>query len=145
MTTSSSSSHYTQYVSYHVGLLNDFKGQAGIYPPFIDAEYTHAEDIDEGHQAFVDTLEKLCQITHYTDTASEQGQWLVSRIVSSYSHLMPLLPRDLLWFFGGDCLHYMPDEEILFYQQLDELRFAAEEGGKAFDYPAAKASLAKSH
>jgi hypothetical protein len=26
----------------------------------------------------------------------------------------------LLWFFGGDCLHYLDDEEIAAYQARDE-------------------------
>jgi hypothetical protein len=58
---------------------------------------------------------------------------------------MPLLNRDLLWFFGGNCLHYMPDDEISFYQQLEELRFSAEEAGNGFDYAAAKQSLTQTH
>jgi len=51
------------------------------------------------------------------------------------------LPRDLLWFFGGDCLHFMPDEEIAFYQALDELRFSAEARGQIFNYAQAKKQL----
>jgi hypothetical protein len=39
----------------------------------------------------------------------------------------------------------MPDDEIAFYQALDELRFTAEDAGNHFDYVAAKSSLAKSH
>jgi hypothetical protein len=47
-----------------------------------------------------------------------------------------------LWFFGGDCLHFMPDEEIQLYQQLDERRFAVEETGEDFDWATEKQLLA---
>jgi hypothetical protein len=36
--------------------------------------------------------------------------------------MTPLFPRDVLYLLGGECLHYMPDEEISAYQELDELR-----------------------
>jgi hypothetical protein len=45
-----------------------------------------------------------------------------------------MVPRDLLWFFGGDCLHYMPDEEIGLFQELDERRHQAELDGAPFDW-----------
>jgi hypothetical protein len=132
--------HYTQYTDYHVGLLKEFKEAAQTQAPFI-----LSSELTEDDNEFINTLNTLCQTAHYTEVLNEQGQWLVGRIISAYSHLTPLLPRDLLWFFGGDCLHYMPDDEIRFYQQLDELRFTAEKTNDTFDYLAAKASLSKPH
>lgn len=132
--------HYTQYILYHVGLLKEFKASASQQPPFISENVQSEEDT-----LFISTLDELANMESYSESLNEKGQWLLSRVVSTYSHLMPLLSRDLLWFFGGDCLHYMPDEEIDFYQQLDELRYAAEEAGTAFDYAEAKASLRKAH
>lgn len=132
--------HYTQYLHYHVGLLKEFKEQSRQQSPFSSDTLVREED----HE-WLTALEELSQLEHYTESAMERGQWLIGRVVSTYSHLMPLLSRDLLWFFGGDCLHYMPDEEIAFYQQLDELRFAAEEANKPFDYADAKTSLTQSH
>jgi len=44
------------------------------------------------------------------------------------------VPRDLLWFFGGDCLHFMPDDEIAVFQQLEERRYEAEQNDKPFDW-----------
>jgi len=139
--------HYTQYVSYHVGLLQQFKAAVDPYPPFsyVDADQTDAPQLTEDDQEFINTLDHLCELEAYDETANHQGQWLVARIISAYSHLTHLLPRDILWFFGGDCLHYMPDEEITFYQQLDELRFAAEESDGDFDYGKAKENLTKAH
>ena len=48
----------------------------------------------------------------------------------------------LLWFFGGDCLHFMPDEEIDLFQRLDERRYEAEERGETFDWNREKQLLA---
>jgi len=138
--------HYTQYLNHHVTLLylnhhvtllNEFKKLCEQEYPFNDKPLK-----DEDHTVFLETLSTLCALKKYSDGTNEKGQWLISRIVSAYSHLMPEVPRDLLWFFGGDCLHYMPDEEIAFYQQLDELRFTAEESGKPFDIKEAKRTLA---
>jgi hypothetical protein len=132
--------HYTQYLKHHVDLLQQFKVASENLPPFIQKE-----DNNEDDHEWLDALEKLCIMNDHNEETNVQGQQLVLRVVSTYSHLMPLLSRDILWFFGGDCLHYMPDDEIGFYQQLDELRFSAEEAGHDFDYAAAKQHLAKKH
>jgi hypothetical protein len=71
----------------------------------------------------------------------EEGPLLVSRLFTTYPDFAPAFPRDLLWFLAGDCLHYMPDEEIQVYQQLDEMRAAAAEQGKLLDLRQARASL----
>ena len=39
-----------------------------------------------------------------------------------------------MWFFGGDCLNFMPDEEIEMYQILEERRFHALENDEPFDW-----------
>ena len=52
------------------------------------------------------------------------------------------MPRDLLWFFGGDCLHFMPDDEIEMYQALEERRFYALENDEPFDWNQEKQLLA---
>ena len=71
------------------------------------------------------------------------GPGLVSRLFTTYPDFAPTLPRDLLWFLGGECLHYMPDEEINRYQQLDELRHEAAQQGKVLDIQQARESLGR--
>lgn len=71
------------------------------------------------------------------------GPSLVDRLFTTYPDFAPTLPRELLWFFGGDCLHYMPDDEIALYQQLDELRAAAADRGETLDLRTARAKLLK--
>lgn len=69
------------------------------------------------------------------------GPGLVSRLFTTYPDFAPTFPRDLLWFMAGECLHYMPDEEIAIYQQLDEMRAEAAAAGKTLDLRQARASL----
>jgi hypothetical protein len=66
---------------------------------------------------------------------------LVARLFDTYPDFAPTFPRQLLWFLGGDCLHYMADEEILQYQQLEDLRVKAASSGKAFNFNDARAKL----
>jgi len=46
-----------------------------------------------------------------------EGPALVSRLFTTYPDFAPTFPRELLWFFGGECLHFMPDEEIAEFEQ----------------------------
>lgn len=66
---------------------------------------------------------------------------LVDRLFTTYPDFAPTFPRELLWFLGGDCLHFMADEEIALHQQLDEKRAEAASGGKILDLQAARAKL----
>ena len=71
----------------------------------------------------------------------EEGPALVARLFTTYPELAPALPRQLLWFFGGDCLHYMPDEEIDRFARLDELRAEASARGETLNLRDARAKL----
>ena len=71
------------------------------------------------------------------------GPGLVDRLFTTYPDFAPTLPRELLWFFGGDCLHFMPDDEIALYQQLDDQRAEAAGRGEIFDLGVARAKLLK--
>jgi len=69
------------------------------------------------------------------------GADLVARLFDTYPEFAPTFPRQLLWFFGGDCLHYMADDEIAQFQQLEEQRVAAAARGETFDWQASRAKL----
>ncbi len=127
-----------EYYIYHMDLLNAFSAQIKQLPPF---NLTNVSDDDA---AFLAALDELIGNTQAPDWL-ERGQALMCRIVGSYPHLMPLLYRDLLWFFGGDCLHYMPDEEITLFQQLDELRETAKNEKQPFSYKEARAQRMGMH
>lgn len=130
---SSEQSIYDQeYYTYHLELLAAFCAQIQQLPPF------NTEQASEDDQEFLAALTQLQQQPQGIDFL-EQGQVLMCRVVGSYPHLMPLLYRDLLWFFGGDCLHFMPDEEIAIFQRLDEQREEAKQEQRAFSYKEARA------
>jgi hypothetical protein len=72
-----------------------------------------------------------------------EGQSLVARLFTTYPDFAPTFPRELLWFLGGDCLHFMADEEIELHQQLEELREQSASKGEIIDFAAARAKLLK--
>jgi hypothetical protein len=133
-----------EYYFYHLELLQAFVTQIKDLPPF------SLENPDETDSEFLTALNKLITHPQAADWL-DQGRALLCRVVSSYPHLMPLLYRDLLWFFGGDCLHYMPDDEINLFQQLDEQREQAKQakqakqGQQAFSYAEARAKIMRMH
>ncbi|CUB03921.1 PA2817 family protein [Marinomonas fungiae] len=61
------------------------------------------------------------------------AQELLSRFIRCYPNLVPLMHRELLYFVGGECLHFLGDEELAFYQQIDEQLYDAEQAGKSVD------------
>ena len=75
----------------------------------------------------------------------EKGPPLVARVFDSFPEFAPTFPRQLLWFFGGECLHYMAYEEIDQFQQLEEMRLAAAERGETFNLAQARSSLLNLH
>ncbi|MES2676528.1 MAG: PA2817 family protein [Pseudomonadota bacterium] len=121
------------YIEFHLRLLHTFVEKASHQPPFC-RENCEQDDMD-----FLAALEQLPTIGGAALLI--QGQELLCKIVAGYPQLMHELPRDLLWFFGGDCLHYMPDEEISLYQLLDEQRQAAQESNSNFSYENARAMV----
>ncbi|MNJ65935.1 hypothetical protein D3C77_619760 [compost metagenome] len=72
------------------------------------------------------------------------GQDLMCQVIQRYPQIAHLIPRDLLWFFGGDCLHYMPEEELAMYQELEERRYEAEQNDEPFDWNQEKQLLSMS-
>jgi hypothetical protein len=102
-----------------------------------------AEQIpDESHALFLERFDELIAGLHDAPDDLHLGQDLICQVFHRYPQITHLVPRDLLWFFGGDCLHYMPEEEIALYQELDERRFAAEEQDLPFDWNLEKQLLA---
>ncbi|WP_232522264.1 PA2817 family protein [Marinimicrobium alkaliphilum] len=126
------------YQQYHLRLTGDLILQIQQQPPFI------LDTCEETDLTFLARLEALPGKASDGDFQFE-GQQLLCRIITAYPHLTPLIHRDLLWFFGGDCLHYMPDEEIARYQLLDERRAEAQAAGRAFSYSDERAKILGFH
>lgn len=62
-----------------------------------------------------------------------EAQELISRFIRCYPNLVPLMHRELLYFIGGECLHFLGDEELALYQQVDEQLYEAEQAGDSVD------------
>ena len=100
---------------------------------------------EESHSLFLERFDELRALLPIDPIESQYlGQDLMSQVILRYPQIAHLVPRDLLWFFGGDCLHFMPDEEIEMYQTLEERRFYAEENDEPFDWNQEKQLLSLS-
>lgn len=117
------------YHQFHIDLLKQTYNHILKFSPFSQAEIS-VED-SQFLQLFSDLI---TETTDFQSGYIENGQLLMTRWIRAYPELVPLMPRDLLFFFGGDCLHFMPDEELQQFQNLDEKRYAAESKGEIFQY-----------
>jgi len=125
----------TPHLEYHLHLLHHLRTILGALG--------EAEQIpEESHVLFVERFDELLQSLPKDPLESQYlGQDLICQVIQRYPQIAHLVPRDLLWFFGGDCLHYMPDEELDLYQQLEERRYEAEQNGEPFDWQGEKQLL----
>lgn len=78
---------------------------------------THSE---ESNKELLDLFLELDRSFDSNGDYALIGQQIITRIVSHYPDITPQVHRDLLWFYGGDCLHFLGDEEIQKYQDLEE-------------------------
>ncbi|ROM46076.1 dehydrogenase [Pseudomonas poae] len=98
---------------------------------------------EESHALFLERFDELRALLPVDPIESQYlGQDLMSQVILRYPQIAHLVPRDLLWFFGGDCLHFMPDEELEMYQALEERRYEAEQNDEPFDWNQEKQLLA---
>lgn len=125
----------TAYQHYHLQLLEHLRG--------ILVALGGTEQIpEESHTLFLERFDELLALLPEEPLQSQYlGQDLICQVIQRYPQIAHLVPRDLLWFFGGDCLHFMPDEELNLYQQLEEHRYEAEQQGDVFDWHEEKQKL----
>lgn len=124
------------YLDHHLALLAHLRG--------ILVALGEAEQVpEESHALFLDRFDELLTLLQESPEESLYlGQDLLCQVIHRYPQIAHLVPRDLLWFFGGDCLHFMPDEEITLFQALDERRYEAEQNDEPFDWVQEKQLLA---
>ncbi|GAA6133715.1 PA2817 family protein [Oceaniserpentilla sp. 4NH20-0058] len=118
-------------------LLKDFLQslQQGI--PF------NQETLDENDASFLQQLKQvIAQLEARDVNATFEGQDWLARLFRNYPTFAPHLGREVLWYFGGEALHFMPDEEIARFQQLDDLVADADD---SFDYLASKQAIFKAN
>ncbi|EAQ99262.1 PA2817 family protein [Congregibacter litoralis] len=74
------------------------------------------------------------------ETIMDDAPALVYRLLTIAPQFTEAFPRDLLWYLGQECLHFMPDEEIEMFTRLDEQRRAALGEGVEFNWLEARAA-----
>lgn len=116
------------YLAHHIALLK--------YVRELLVAIAEAEVIPEEHQELLQRYDELIAVVQRGDDELYLGQELMGHVFQHYPQIAHLIPRDLLWFFGGECLHFMPDEEIALFQQLEERRCAALDNDEPFDWNA---------
>lgn len=101
---------------------------------------------DESHALFLERFDELRASLPIDPIESQYlGQDIICQVITRYPQIAHMVPRDLLWYFAGDCLHYMPDDEIALYQALEERRYEAEQNDEPFDWNQEKQLLALSN
>ena len=124
------------YHRYHLALLTS------LYDTLRAQSVLMAQVPEESNLLFLERFEELiAQLEAGDQDALYSGQDVICQVITRYPQVAHLIPRDLLWYFGGDCLHYMPDEEIAQYQLLDEHQAEAEARGEEFDWEQARQLL----
>ena len=78
---------------------------------------------DETGERFLARFECLLEGLMRGSTDYEfDGREVITTVQLHYPELWAALDRRLLWFFGGDCLHFLDDEEIDAFQREDDAR-----------------------
>ncbi|WP_415900491.1 PA2817 family protein [Neptuniibacter sp. QD48_11] len=125
--------------SYQIHHLNFLKI---AYNNFINRDPFKSETPTQDDLDFIEEFQQLIENFESQETGVyEQGADFIDKAFRRYPELAHLIARDLLWFFGGNNLHNMTDDEIQKFQQLDEMRFEAEENDQEFDYINKRAGL----
>lgn len=80
----------------------------------------HGGHSQDAIDSMLDAVEQLTAAMTSQQNSAEQGQDLLCAIIAHFPDIAAVMHRDLLWCFAGDCLHFLSDEELDRYQQLEE-------------------------
>lgn len=127
-----------QRLAYHVELLNQLATQLAKLEQS-DQEYNQENTILQQLDQLIESL-KDPSAQQY-DSAIFEGQQWMNRFFTHNPELAPAVHRDLMWFFGGDCLHFMPDDEIEKYQLLDDAMAEAMLRKAPFNYTLSREAI----
>jgi len=124
---------------YHQTLIGNLLLYCTAQPPFATAI------ADDDDSIFIQKLQHLSAFSAAQADFFILGQELIAFIVANYPHITPTINRDLFWYFGGSCLHYMSDDELLQFQQLEDLLYEKEQAGVDVDFNQLKAIAFQLH
>src|SRR5690606_31216149 len=103
------------YHRYHLALLTS------LFDTLRAQTVLMAQVPEESNELFLERFEELItQLEAGDQDALYSGQEIICQVISRYPQVAHLIPRDLLWYFGCDCLHLKHDEEIAHSQPLDD-------------------------
>lgn len=78
------------------------------------------DDVELPDNAILTQLDTLIQaMSARDDNAYALGQDWLCGLFTFHPQLSPAIDRSLLWFFGGECLHFLTDDEISAFQQQE--------------------------
>ena len=104
-----------------------------------DAEQIH----EESHALFIERFDEMKSALPVDPIDSQYlGQDIMCQVIERYPQIAHLVPRDLLWFFGGACFNFLSDEELDMYEALEERRYEAEQNDEPFDWNQEKQLIA---
>lgn len=127
-------------LAYHVDLLNQLAMQL-VKLEQTDQEYNQENTILQQLGLLIESLKDSSE--QQSNSAMFEGQQWLHRFLTHNPELAPAIHRDLLWFFGGDCLHFMPDDEIEKYQMLDDAMAEAMLRKVPFNYTLSREEIFK--
>ncbi len=127
-----------QRLAYHIDLLAQLNTQLAKLE-LADENYNSDNTILQQLSQLIESL-KDASVQQYDSAIFDGQQWL-QRFLTHNPELAPAIHRDLLWFFGGDCLHFMPDDEIEKYQLLDDAMAEAMLRKTPFNYTLSREAI----
>jgi hypothetical protein len=113
--------------------------QLGLFAKFSDG--LQATAAMPGGETLAALAEQFAALVAAPDNIMDEAPALVFRMLTIAPQLAEHFPRDLLWYLGGECLHFMPDDEIQQLTLLDEQRRESVSRGETFNWREARASL----
>lgn len=91
----------------------------------------HAGHNEESNQQLLAKLAQLLEDFGRSQDYVAQATHIVTTLIRDYPDIVPLMPRDILWFCGSECLHFLGDDELDRYQLIEERYY---DGGDTANY-----------
>lgn len=99
----------------------------------------------DGFESLGSLAERFRDLSRRPAALLDEGPSLVFQLLTIAPGAAQDFPRDLIWYLGGECLHFMPDDEIARYSALDDDRRAAAGRGETFPWEQARSQVALKH
>ena len=112
--------------------------QLGLFRAFSERLETIAAN--PGNENLSELANHVRSLAAHPERLLDDGPPLVARFLTTTPQLAGEFPRDLLWYLGAECLHFMPDDEINRFTALDEARREADTRGERFNWREARAA-----